>query len=63
MNLQWGLDFKNEKLQSFTDILKNVWWKLDKKLTLEDLRYSAIQHLLNVLKMELQQFLIIIQAL
>ena len=36
-----GLDFKNEKLQSFTDILKNVWWKLDKKLTLEDLRYSS----------------------
>lgn len=45
-----GLDFKNEKLQSFTDILKNVWWKLDKKLTLEDLRYSAYTAFIECIK-------------
>ena len=45
-----GLDFKNEKLQSFTDILKNVWWKLDKKLTLEDLRYSAYKAYIECIK-------------
>ena len=45
-----GLNFKSEKLQSFTDMLKNIWWKLDKKLTLEDLKYSAYTALIECIK-------------
>ena len=36
-----GLDLKNPPAETFTDILKNVWWRIDKKLSLEDIRYSA----------------------
>lgn len=28
-----GLNLNNPPAKSFTDILKNVWWKIDKKLT------------------------------
>ncbi|MCC8191321.1 MAG: putative aminohydrolase SsnA [Planctomycetes bacterium] len=30
-----------EPNRNFTDILENLWWRLDKALTLEDCRYSA----------------------
>ena len=36
-----GLDLKNPRSETFTDILKNVWWKIDKRLSLEDIRYCA----------------------
>lgn len=36
-----GLNMNNPPAKDFLDILKNVWWRLDKKLTLEDTKYSA----------------------
>lgn len=34
----------------FTDILKGLWWRLDKKLTLEDVYYSAILAMIDEIK-------------
>lgn len=34
----------------FTDILKGLWWRLDKKLTLEDVYYSAIGPMIDGVK-------------
>lgn len=36
--------------QKFTDILNNLWWKLDKLLTLEDVYYSAAVPLIEGIK-------------
>ena len=45
-----GLNLNNPRAESFTDILKNVWWKIDKKLSLEDIRYSAYTTLIECIK-------------
>ena len=45
-----GLDLKNPPAETFTDILKNVWWRIDKKLSLEDIRYSAYTTLIECIK-------------
>lgn len=34
----------------FSDILKGLWWRLDKKLTLEDTYYSAIMPMIDQIK-------------
>ncbi|MDZ7548726.1 amidohydrolase family protein, partial [Clostridium perfringens] len=36
-----GMDAKEDPAQNFNEILERLWWKLDKKLTLEDTKYSA----------------------
>lgn len=45
-----GLNLNNPRLESLTDILKNVWWKIDKKLSLEDIKYSAYTTMIECIK-------------
>lgn len=45
-----GLNLNNPPAEKFTDILENLWWKIDKKLTLEDVRYSAYTTLIDCVK-------------
>ncbi len=37
-----GMANDSPKAKKFTDILKGLWWRLDKVLTLEDVYYSAL---------------------
>lgn len=45
-----GLNLNNPPAESFSDILKNVWWRIDKKLTEEDNLYSAYTTLIECIK-------------
>ena len=45
-----GLTLNNPPSKSLIDILENVWWKIDKKLTLEDVKYSAYTTLIECIK-------------
>ncbi|NFI93453.1 putative aminohydrolase SsnA [Clostridium botulinum] len=45
-----GLTLNNPPSKSLIDILENVWWKIDKKLTLEDVKYSAYTTLIECVK-------------
>ena len=45
-----GLNLNNPAAESFSDILKNVWWRIDKKLTEEDNLYSAYTTLIECVK-------------
>ena len=36
--------------QNFMEILEGLWWKIDKKLTLEDLKYSAYTTYIDCIK-------------
>ena len=45
-----GLILDNPPARKFTDILKNVWWKIDKKLKSEDIKYSAYTTLIDCVK-------------
>lgn len=45
-----GLNLNNPPAKSFSDILKNVWWRIDKKLTEEDNQYSAYTTLIECIK-------------
>ena len=36
--------------KNFTEILKTLWWRLDKGLTLEDIKYSAYTTLIDCIK-------------
>ncbi|MBU3106837.1 putative aminohydrolase SsnA [Clostridium gasigenes] len=45
-----GLILDNPPARKFTDILKNVWWKIDKKLNSEDIKYSAYTTLIDCVK-------------
>ncbi|WP_252234418.1 putative aminohydrolase SsnA [Clostridium sp. ZS1] len=45
-----GLTLNNPPSKSLMDILENVWWKIDKKLTLEDVKYSAYTTLIECVK-------------
>ena len=36
--------------KKFSDILKGLWWRLDKILTLEDVYYSAIVPMIDQVK-------------
>lgn len=45
-----GLALNNPPANAFSDILKNVWWKIDKKLTQEDNKYSAYTTLIECIK-------------
>ena len=41
---------KAEPSKNFQDVLKNLWWRLDKRLTLEDIYYSALCMLIYAIK-------------
>ncbi|MBS4535233.1 putative aminohydrolase SsnA [Clostridium sp. D2Q-14] len=43
-----GMPSKESK--NFVEILENLWWKIDKKLTLEDVKYSALNTYLECIK-------------
>lgn len=45
-----GLILNNPPSKNLIDILENVWWKIDKKLTLEDVKYSAYTTLIDCVK-------------
>lgn len=45
-----GMDAKSKPPKSFVDILEGLWWKLDKRLTLEDVYYSALVPLIECIK-------------
>ncbi|MEJ8553045.1 putative aminohydrolase SsnA [Tepidibacter sp. Z1-5] len=45
-----GMALKGEPSQNFMEILNNLWWKIDKKLTLDDVRYSALSTYIDCIK-------------
>jgi len=45
-----GIDNDSPPAKCFTDILKGLWWRLDKVLTLEDVYYSAITMMVEQIK-------------
>jgi putative selenium metabolism protein SsnA len=45
-----GMAVPGAPLKDFPDILERLWWKLDKALTLEDVRYSALVCLADAIK-------------
>lgn len=45
-----GLNLNNPPAKNFVDILKNLWWKIDKNLTLEDVKYSGYTTLIDCVK-------------
>ena len=45
-----GLSIKGYHPGTFNDILEGLWWKLDRLLTLEDCRYSALATYLNCIR-------------
>ncbi|MGL5615979.1 MAG: putative aminohydrolase SsnA [Sarcina sp.] len=45
-----GLNLNNPPARNFVDILENLWWKIDKRLTLEDVKYSAYTTLIDSVK-------------
>ncbi|MBN2560957.1 MAG: putative aminohydrolase SsnA [Phycisphaerae bacterium] len=45
-----GIAIKDEPPSNFVEILERLWWRLDKALTLEDVRYSALVALCRCLR-------------
>ncbi len=45
-----GIANDSPAAKCFLDILKGLWWRLDKKLTLEDVYYSAIVPMIDQIK-------------
>lgn len=45
-----GLGIPGRAAKDFPDILEKLWWSLDKSLTLEDVRYSALVCLVDAVK-------------
>lgn len=45
-----GLAIPGEAPKDFPEILERLWWKLDKALTLEDVRFSALVCLVDAVK-------------
>jgi putative selenium metabolism protein SsnA len=45
-----GMALDGEQGANFTGILEKLWWRLDKKLTLEDTKYSAYSTLIDCIK-------------
>jgi putative selenium metabolism protein SsnA len=45
-----GMAIPGPAPKDFPDILERLWWKLDKALTLEDVRYSALVCLVDAVK-------------
>lgn len=45
-----GMAVPGKPSQNFMEILENLWWRLDKKLTLEDTKYSAYATYIDCIK-------------
>jgi len=45
-----GMALKAEPPTNFPEILERLWWRLDKALTLEDVRYSALVCLVDAIR-------------
>lgn len=45
-----GMASKGKAPKDFMEILEGLWWKIDKKLTLEDLKYSAYTTYIDCIK-------------
>jgi putative selenium metabolism protein SsnA len=45
-----GMAVPGEPAANFPQILERLWWRLDKALTLEDVRYSALVCLINAIR-------------
>lgn len=45
-----GMALKDSSPQNFPEILKRLWWRLDRVLTLEDIYYSAMVALIDCVK-------------
>lgn len=45
-----GLSLKCQPTRNFTEILENLWWKLDKSLIHEDIYYSSLIQLISCIK-------------
>ncbi len=45
-----GMAIPGEPPQSFPQILERLWWRLDRALTLEDVRYSALVCLIDAVR-------------
>ena len=45
-----GMALDGPTSKNFTQILENLWWRLDKKLTLEDTKYSAYTTYIDCIK-------------
>ncbi|MBS7129378.1 putative aminohydrolase SsnA [Clostridium sp.] len=45
-----GMNLNNPTAKGFIDILENLWWRLDKELTIEDTRYSGYTTLIDCIK-------------
>ncbi|MDH7490475.1 MAG: amidohydrolase family protein, partial [Anaerolineae bacterium] len=45
-----GMAIPGEPAANFPQILERLWWRLDKALTLEDVRYSALVCLVDAVK-------------
>lgn len=45
-----GMAIPGDPPKDFPDILERLWWKLDKALTLDDVRYSALVCLVDAIK-------------
>ncbi|WP_462427507.1 putative aminohydrolase SsnA [Fusobacterium varium] len=45
-----GMKSNGKPSENFVDILENLWWKLDKKLNLEDIEYSALTTYIDCIK-------------
>lgn len=45
-----GMSVPGKPSENFSEILENLWWKLDKQLTLEDTKYSAYSTYIECIK-------------
>ena len=45
-----GMALSGEPATTFVEILEKLWWRLDKKLTLEDCYYSALMPMIDCIK-------------
>jgi len=45
-----GMALKDAAPENFLEILERLWWRLDKKLTLEDIYYSALVAMIDCVK-------------
>ncbi|MDQ0149435.1 putative aminohydrolase SsnA [Eubacterium multiforme] len=51
-----GMNLDGPVSKDFLDILNNLWWRLDKSLNLEDIKYSAYDTLMDSLKFGVTTF-------
>lgn len=51
-----GMNLDGPTSKNFLDILNNLWWRLDKNLSLEDIKYSAYTTLMDSLKFGVTTF-------